>query len=751
MKRIIINIVFIFSALISVVSVQAQRNQKGKPISLQKGVKFDADSKNESSKLNSKKYKLPLIDNDQAKLKADSITRARCSDCRTSAYGQGVKGRIDLKKEAEKNRLGDSLNIWLMSVESSTAFGMQFYFEDYKLPEGAKLFIYNDHSQILGAFTDQNNPKKDDGFIAFGTQWIQGNLIHIEYQEPVKPEFKGEIAVQNIIHIFTNVFDKSGPYASGNPGSCQINVSCDNGDDWKNEITSVGLILQLDNSGDVAYTSSGSLINSTSNSVGKRPLFLTARHIAPQISTWQNQYNPTTYVFLFNHEATSCNDSGSNAQEYQYSDYAVYGSDLIAGHGGTPPSADYLLLELDESMYWFKERELSFNGWSKSSNQTGSLFAGIHHPYGDVKKISFASAVHSSYYDNSNTNINGDHWSLQWSLGVTSPGSSGSPLFDENHRIIGQLHGGSSTCNNQSGYDYYGKFYTAFTTDSNFRDALDPVNSGAITVDSYTPHIDDNPFLDGCVADSEVEFNKIGTEGFFLNSENIDASCQNSVVYMSANDRLLLNAKGSKVWDLSYPEKSKFDMFPGSGNCTDDGSAYYCGPYGGVWTCTCYWAKIFVELKQYDYYMDMASESTLVSDWVSIGEDHLSSENGLGEYQWGSCAVTRLYVKSFYLDSYLPVSLQANKVYRLKLKTERTNSVQERVVWIDTHYSGLNLSGTISDDNVASKDVTLQNSVLSNGSKVYFGQTFKLQGSNSIQPNTEINRMDISDNCLILE
>ena len=39
----------------------------------------------------------------------------------------------------------------------------------------------------------------------------------------------------------------------------------------------------------------------------------------------------------------------------------------------------------------------------------------------------------------------------------TEPGSSGSPLFDQNRRIIGTLHGGFAACsNNQS--DWYGRF-----------------------------------------------------------------------------------------------------------------------------------------------------------------------------------------------------------------------------------------------------------------------------------------------------
>ena len=47
-----------------------------------------------------------------------------------------------------------------------------------------------------------------------------------------------------------------------------------------------------------------------------------------------------------------------------------------------------------------------------------------------------------------------------WEDGVTEPGSSGSPSFDQNHRIIGQLYGGAAACSgsvNNGAYDYYGR------------------------------------------------------------------------------------------------------------------------------------------------------------------------------------------------------------------------------------------------------------------------------------------------------
>ena len=49
-----------------------------------------------------------------------------------------------------------------------------------------------------------------------------------------------------------------------------------------------------------------------------------------------------------------------------------------------------------------------------------------------------------------------------WDLGTTEPGSSGSPLFDPDHCIVGQLFGGFAACSNDL-EDWYGRFYVSWT------------------------------------------------------------------------------------------------------------------------------------------------------------------------------------------------------------------------------------------------------------------------------------------------
>ena len=73
-----------------------------------------------------------------------------------------------------------------------------------------------------------------------------------------------------------------------------------------------------------------------------------------------------------------------------------------------------------------------------------------------------------------------------WDLGTTEPGSSGSPLFDQNHRIIGQLHGGYAACGNDDS-DWYGRFFTSWTgggsPTNRLSDWLDPISTGQPALD----------------------------------------------------------------------------------------------------------------------------------------------------------------------------------------------------------------------------------------------------------------------------
>ena len=88
----------------------------------------------------------------------------------------------------------------------------------------------------------------------------------------------------------------------------------------------------------------------------------------------------------------------------------------------------------------------------------------------------------------------GTHWRITaWDDGTTEPGSSGSPLFDKDHRIIGQLYGGPSSCTASPEYmnDYYGRFSVSWegtSPDVRLKDWLDPLNIDPPFIDGYDPN-----------------------------------------------------------------------------------------------------------------------------------------------------------------------------------------------------------------------------------------------------------------------
>ena len=128
--------------------------------------------------------------------------------------------------------------------------------------------------------------------------------------------------------------------------------------------------------------------------------------------------------------------------------------------------------------------EIAFAGWNNSPDDLPRAVA-IHHPSTDEKSISFEDdpTTTTSYFGTAVPG-NGSHIRVEdWDLGTTEDGSSGSPLFDPDHRVVGQLHGGLAACGNDDP-DWYGRLSTSWPAISQY---LDPLDTGAVTLDTYAP------------------------------------------------------------------------------------------------------------------------------------------------------------------------------------------------------------------------------------------------------------------------
>ncbi|MBN1598028.1 MAG: T9SS type A sorting domain-containing protein [Bacteroidales bacterium] len=354
--------------------------------------------------------------------------------------------------------LADGSRIWRLGIESKGALSINLIFSRYKLPGNATLFIYNkDRSSVLGAFTSRNNQENGK----FATGLVRGDAIIVEYYEPADVKFRGEISIASINHGYRDItwIQEKG---FGDAGYCNVNAVCPEGDPIRDQIRSVARIL-IDGSG----WCTGTLINNTSED--ETPYFLTANHCYGDAGT---------LVFYFNYESSTCSNPGSEPS---------YNSMVGAIDRATYETSDFWLVELDEAPP--AGYNVYYTGWNRGSE---TVFAEkvwcIHHPSGDIKKISWANAGVTLSGYGEDTGVGDDHWRIgSWSDGTTTEGgSSGSSLLDSDLRIIGQLHGGAAACGNTDP-DWYGRFYTSWTgggtSATRLSDWLDPGSTGETVLD----------------------------------------------------------------------------------------------------------------------------------------------------------------------------------------------------------------------------------------------------------------------------
>jgi hypothetical protein len=367
-----------------------------------------------------------------------------------------------------------------LRVKCEQALTVNLTFENTNIPEGNQLFVYNPSKDfILGAFTQEHIY---DGQL--GTELIPGQEAVVEYY--VAPQnMAGHIQVGTVTHGYrtANEFIQK---AFGSSGSCNMNANCPDGLPWTQQRNSAVMLV----SGSSGFCS-GALINNTQND-GK-PYVLTANHCYS---------NPATWVFRFNWQATDCANPATSPTFQSLS-----GAVLRARR--TP--SDFCLVEitgglvngtvpLDYNPY--------FSGWDNSGTIPTTTVC-IHHPSGDIKKISFDDAAPSISQAMGSSEANST-WTVEWDRNTTTEGgSSGSPLFDQNHRIIGQLWGGGASCQNLSAPDYYGRVANSWmpagsNSTNQLKYWLDPTNSGASFIDGFDPNNSTVVALDAALSGAQL-------------------------------------------------------------------------------------------------------------------------------------------------------------------------------------------------------------------------------------------------------
>lgn len=414
------------------------------------------------------KYSFDVAFDAEKERKKEKKKEKTCKTCTLPYYGKEISVNIDFFKKAHLKKLDDGGKLWLLKLKTKDSEGFQFIFNNFKLEEGCELIIYDKSQEnFLGKFTEENN-REDKLFV---TQPIFGKEVYIEYYQPSDVNLNYNIILEKVVCIFDNTFLRRGPFVPwpDENEECMINTSCSDGFGWKEEIKSVVLILEKQENDDYWGVCTGSLINKIGNYMDSdKPYFLSANHCYDLGGNFANLKN---WVFLFRHETTFCDDDGSGLDNYPTK--SVVGATLVSNDENSDKS-DYLLLQLKDDVETISKYDVTFAGWTRVEYEAyDSRYVSIHHPKGDVKKISTSETNVVSSGNAVNQNLN-SYWRVYWSNGVTAPGSSGSPLFNSSHQLIGQLQGGWSYCEDhfdengdQDGGpdwpDYYGKFSTSWT------------------------------------------------------------------------------------------------------------------------------------------------------------------------------------------------------------------------------------------------------------------------------------------------
>jgi hypothetical protein len=365
---------------------------------------------------------------------------------------------IDLKSAGTRTVLSDGGTMWQYRINSEAGKSVQVIFKKYLVPEDAELYLYNDgYVNVSGAFTKSNMTEN----LMFVTGDIPGNHVIIEYYEPAGVSFGGEVVIGWIGQSYIDIF----PVKSRNEDAKGfIAVNCDEGKDWQNQKHSV--CKYSFNDGRYSYLCSGALINNTKND--GTPYFLTANHC---VNTEAEAGTVTAY---FNYEDASC------VVTSRYTEQTLTGASLKT----MGESSDFTLIRFNDqvpSLY-----QPYFAGWDIRGTAPLKTVC-IHHPDGNKKKISIDNDPAISYEDTiswegGSVTPAGSHWEVTFDDGATYSGSSGGPLFNEDKRITGQLHGGRTK-------DYFGKLSYSWEHLNNFplQLFLDPDNTGVAFIDGYYP------------------------------------------------------------------------------------------------------------------------------------------------------------------------------------------------------------------------------------------------------------------------
>jgi lysyl endopeptidase len=312
---------------------------------------------------------------------------------------------------------------WAVAVASTGAGAMRFHVERLELPPGTELFLYSRQGEAFGPYT--GNGPHDDG--EFWTDTVSGGeaILQVHVPAPATPDDLAQVAFSvteaGIVlpRYAGSPAAPSGPFPCGSP-ACLVDATCGTPSPAtlaRNAVAKMEWPL-----GRYLYTCSGALINDANPD--RSNFFLTAAHCIDRNHAAMN------VQFYWRFATPSCN---GNCPDNAGWPFQTSGATVAA----TGRRGDYTLLQLRTP----PPAGSVFLGWTTEpvSGSSGLPLYRISNP-------DFGPQVYSRHAVDPAAPMCGGWPRGFWIysrdiVGAIDSGSSGSPVFNAQAQIVGQLSG----------------------------------------------------------------------------------------------------------------------------------------------------------------------------------------------------------------------------------------------------------------------------------------------------------------------
>ena len=331
-------------------------------------------------------------------------------------------------------------------VTSAEAKAIRLGFNVGHMPRGAMLrFVGSAENDRVFAVSGADIAGTEDG--EYWSPIVLGDTISVEVQlRSLRDRNTLELEVFGASHLFANPAKNDNDLlkaSKAGSASCEVNIVCSS-DSAAKAVAAAVMRLVFTKSGS-SFLCTGTLLNDTDTTT-TRPYIYSANHCI-STSTVAN-----TLQTFWNYQSSTCGGTTSGA------------STTLAGGAFlrvTDFNSDITLMEMKQP----PPSGALFAGWNAGTVANNTGVVGIHHPAGDIKKISLGTMNNNAAPGFGGKT--GTYYQVVWNSGVTEGGSSGSAIFTKStsgsYQLRGGLLGGSSFCTAQSAPDIYSRMDLKFS------------------------------------------------------------------------------------------------------------------------------------------------------------------------------------------------------------------------------------------------------------------------------------------------